>query len=116
MEVTAWNNGAHYSTGAGYGFKVNAKDRDTHFDKLWKSVFVSLSSKEIEVEVNIAKSSFWNDTCRELINQEFGRWLIEKGYAPWPAGAPPKFHLRHASGNHFRLEILWRQRIIEVRI
>jgi hypothetical protein len=104
MEVTAWNNGEHRSTGAGYGIKVNAIDRDRYFQRSWKTVFVSLPGNEREIEVNISKLSFWGDICRELINREFGRWLLENGYAPWPSGTPPKFHLHHTSGNHFRLE------------
>jgi hypothetical protein len=104
MEVTAWNNGKHHATGAGYGFKVNANDRDKHFERSWKTVLVSLPGVERQVEVNIAKSSFWSDTCRELISREFGRWLLENNYAPWPSGAPPKFQMHHTSGNQFRLE------------
>lgn len=106
MEATAWNNGEHHATGAGYGFKIHAEDRDTYFERSWKTVFVSLPGEELEVEVNISKSSFWNDACRELINQEFGKWLLKKGYAPWQSGAPPKFRLLHQSSNHFRLKIL----------
>jgi hypothetical protein len=105
MEVTAWNNGEHHASGAGYGFKIQAKDRDAYFERSWKTVFVSLPGEEREVEVNIGKSSFWNDTCRELINQKFGQWLLKQGYAPWQSGAPPKISLLHASGNHFRLEM-----------
>lgn len=104
MEVTAWNNGSHHSTGAGYGFKVLADDRDKYFQRSWRTVFVSLPRVEGTVEVNVAKPSFWGSSCRELINREFGRWLIENGYAPWRSGAPPKFQLRHTEGNHFRLE------------
>jgi hypothetical protein len=104
MEVTAWNNGEHHASGAGYGIRVNAIERDKYFQRSWKIVFVSLPGKEQEVEVNIAKSSFWSDTCRELINREFGRWFIENGYTPWPRRGPPKFNLLHESGNHFRLE------------
>lgn len=104
MEVTAWNNGKHLVTGAGYGFKVNAKDRDQHFERSWKTVLVSLPGEERDVDVNIEKSSFWSETCHELINREFGRWLLENGYAPWSSGEPPKFRLLHEHGNHFRLE------------
>lgn len=104
MEVTAWNNGRHNSTGGGYGFKLKAKDRDASFRRSWTTVFVSLPGSEPEVEVNVAKLSFWSATCRELISREFGRWLIDNGYAPWSSGAPPKFRLRPKGGNHFGLE------------
>ena len=104
MEVTAWNNGQHYPTGAGYGFKVGAADRDKCFQRSWSTVFVSLPDAKEEVQVNIAKPSFWSATCRELISREFGRWLIQSGYAPWPSGAPPKFRLTPKNGNHFRLQ------------
>jgi hypothetical protein len=104
MEVTAWNNGSHHSTGAGYGFKLDAGDRDRYFRRSWKTVFVSLLGVEGAVEVNVAKPSFWGASCRELISREFGRWLIDNGFAPWPLGTPPKFQLRPTSGNHFKLD------------
>ncbi len=104
MEVTAWNNGQHHFTGAGYGFKLNAKDRDANFQRSWTTVLVSLPGSQREVEVNIAKASFWSTTCRELISREFGRWLIDNGHAQWPSGAPPKFRLHPRGGNHFELE------------
>ena len=104
MDVTAWNNGQHHQTGAGYGFKVNTSDRDANFQTSWKTILVSLPGSQMEVEVNIEKPSFWSTSCRELISAEFGRWLIENGYAPWPSGAAPKFHLLSKGGNHFGLE------------
>jgi len=103
MIVTAWNNGKHHSTGAGYGFKIAIQDRDAHFDQAWDSVVVTLPNG-IEVEANINKSEFWSNTCRELINQQFGQWLIERGLAPWEEGRPPKFELTHSAGNRFNLD------------
>jgi hypothetical protein len=103
MQVTAWSNGQHHRTGAGYGFKLRAEDRDCYFDKSWSTVFVSLPGVPKEVEVNVAKSSFWGGSCRELISLDFGRWLRERGYAPWASGAPPKFDLAPVRGNHFKL-------------
>ena len=103
MQVTAWNNGQHHRTGAGYGFKLRAEDRDTHFKKSWSTVFVSLPGGSDEVPVNIAKSSFWGGTCRELISREFGHWLIHHGYAPWSTSTPPKFELEPVRDNHFKL-------------
>lgn len=104
MIVTAWNNGQYHSTGAGYGLKIAIEDRDTHFSKAWKSVIIKLPNG-IEVEANINKSSFWSNTCRELINKEFGKWFIERGFAPWKSGRPPKFKLTHSRENRFNLDI-----------
>jgi len=53
MDVTAWNNGRHHATGAGYGFKISVEDRDANFKKSWKAVFVSLPGSSREVEVSI---------------------------------------------------------------
>jgi hypothetical protein len=104
MNVTAWNNGQHHASGAGYGVKVAAQDRDVYFNNSWTSVFISLPGVSGEVEVNINKRSFWGATCGELISHEFGSWLRTNGYAPWPSGAPPKFKLVATVGNHFKLE------------
>lgn len=102
MKVTAWNNGRHHSTGAGYGFKIGIEDRDANFDRSWSSVIVELPNGET-VESNINKESFWGDTCRELINKQFGAWLITEGLAPWVRGSPPVLELMHISNNRFRL-------------
>ena len=102
MKVTAWNNGSHHSNGAGYGFKVRTEDRDKHFDRTWENVEVELPNGDV-VEAKIEKDSFWNTKCRELINKEFGKWLIHKSFAPWENGKPPNFELVHVANNRFRL-------------
>ena len=102
MIVTAWNNGKHHKTGAGYGFKLNAVDRDREIDKKWKFIVVQLPNGKL-VEANIDKPSFWSETCREIINKEFGEWLISNGLAPWPKGSPPQFQLTLLSANQFKL-------------
>ena len=103
MIVTAWNNGKHHPTGAGYGLKIAIQDRDAHFSKDWSSVVVTLPNG-VKVESNINKSSFWGKSCRELINQQFGQWFMEQGLAPWEKGRPPKFELAHDTENVFTLK------------
>lgn len=103
MIVTAWNNGKHHSSGAGYGFKISIKDRDQQFNSHWTSVLITLPNG-VEIDANINKDSFWSPKCHELINQQFGQWFIEQGFASWPKGRPPKFVLSHQSENKFRLE------------
>ena len=103
MIVTAWNNGEHHPTGAGYGFKIAIQDRDAHFNQNWTTVVVLLPSG-VEVEANINKSTFWGNPCRELINKQFGMWLLERGLAPWKKGHPPRFELSYISANRFRLD------------
>lgn len=99
MKVTAWNNGNHLKSGAGYGLKVSTSDRDTYFDPGNKSVTIRLPNGN-EIAANTAKASFWNGTCRELIHKEIGQWLIEDGYAPWPKGRPPKFELSRVGARY----------------
>jgi hypothetical protein len=98
--ATAWNNGKHHTTGAGYGLKISVADRDTFMRRAWGSVDLHLSGAAEPIRVNIAKDSFWSDTCRELISQHIGHWLIAQGLAPWPDGKPPRFRLvpRHPRG------------------
>ena len=84
MIVTAWNNGKQSATGAGYGLKIDAATRDQYFRREWKSVMVFLEDQEKPVKINVGKKSFWNKTCRELINAEVGRWFIKNKLAPWP--------------------------------
>lgn len=102
MVVVGWNSGRHEKTGAGYGVKINRQDRDSFFRKEWKSVVVLLPDGK-QVEINIDKPSFWNDTCRELISKEIGSWLRSEGLAPWPKGKPPRFELKEAGEAKFVL-------------
>ncbi len=104
MDGTAWNNGKHRSSGAGYGIKVSVVDRDRNFKKGWQSVIVHLPSGT-QVEVNTDKDSFWNESCRELLSKEIGQWLIENRLAPWPYRLPPKFSLEPKSERHFLLSV-----------
>ena len=103
MIVTAWNNGKHYESGAGYGLKIGSEDRDKYFARNWVSVFVQIESTNKEVGVNINKKSFWGKICRELISKEIGVWLKQTKLAPWPKRNPPELILVPAQDNHFRL-------------
>lgn len=104
MIVTAWNNGQHHATGAGYGLKIDVRDRDQYFRREWRSVILKLEGEDGTIEVNIAKPSFWNATCRELISAAIGCWLLKNRLAPWPKNRPPKLILEPmAEPGHFRL-------------
>ena len=102
MKVTAWNNGQHSKTGAGYGVKLSAEDRDREFCRSWSTVTVALEG-EGSIQVNVEKKSFWNESCRELIHADIGKWLRAYGLAPWPKGKPPKLHLLPCGEAKFRL-------------
>jgi hypothetical protein len=102
MQVTAWNNGKHHRTGAGYGLKLASSDRDRYFRKSWKHVSVSLPNGVV-VSLNTDKDSFWNETCRELIGKEIGAWLIAEGLAPWRTGQPPRLELKRTGDAKFAL-------------
>ena len=99
--VIAWNNGSHHQSGAGYGLKMSATDRDAHLKREWGSVDLYFGGQSRPVQVNVDKDSLWNDTCRELISQEIGSWLIGNGMAPWPKGKPPKLRLLPRSQRAF---------------
>ena len=103
MIVTAWNNGAHHMSGAGYGLKVDALDRDRYFSRSWQTIILELPGHTDLVEVNVAKASFWSNTCRELISRDIGKWLLDHEYAPWERGQPPKFQLKKVGERRFKL-------------
>ena len=106
MIVTAWNNGKHFKSGAGYGLKLSIEDRDAFFDKSWKTVILKLPNKSETIEINIAKPSFWNKICRELISQDIGLWLQSEGWAPWTKGKPPKFELVSKGERSFEVKYI----------
>jgi hypothetical protein len=89
--VTAWKGGTDKRDG--YGLKISIEDRNCFFKKTWQEVVLTLPNGKCAI-ANVNKSSFWNDTCRELISKEIGLWLLGEKLAPWPKGHPPKFILR----------------------
>ena len=101
---TAWNNGSYRMSGAGYGIKLNPRDRDRYFEK--PNAFLKLEGKTGDIEVNTDKPSFWNDTCRELISKDIGLWLRSNGRAPWIKGQPPKLQLEPVGERTFKVTIL----------
>jgi hypothetical protein len=101
MIVTAWNNGKHHKSGAGYGLKLTINDREKYFHREWYYVIIRFGDSNQETKVNIKKLSFWGDACRELINIDIGKWFLKQGMAPWPKGLPPKLRLEPISGNMF---------------
>jgi hypothetical protein len=103
MIVSAWNNGKHRSSGAGYGVKIREEDRERYFKKDWKTVFIGFENGSDEAEINIDKFSFWSKTCGELISKKIGKWLIMNRLAPWDKGKPPKLNLVSIQENHFQL-------------
>ena len=106
MIVTAWNNGQHHSTGAGYGLKVDANDRDRYFSRKWKSVILELAGESKGIVVNTNKPSFWGPICRELISRGIGIWLIKNRKAPWTKGKPPKIRMEPIEGNRFKVNFM----------
>jgi hypothetical protein len=104
MIVTGWNNGDHQKSGAGYGIKLNADDRDRFFKRNWETIILEMQGKPDSIKVNVAKPSFWGATCKELINVEIGHWLIHNRLAPWKKGYPPKLALMPIKSNRFLLK------------
>lgn len=103
IQATAWNNGSHHRTGAGYGLKVSIADRDRHFKREWRRVELVVPGVIGVIKVNIDKASFWDDTCRELISAEFGRWIVGQRLAPWSYRRPPVFELIPISAGRFEM-------------
>ena len=103
MIVTAWNNGAHHVDGAGYGVRLDIRDRDRFFKREWKTAILQIEGNSEDVVLNVDKDSFWNPSCRELISKSIGRWLHQVGLAPWPYRKPPKLILQPLRGNRFIL-------------
>ncbi|MGA7194584.1 MAG: hypothetical protein WBW94_13230 [Anaerolineales bacterium] len=104
MIVIGWNNGDHQKSGAGYSVKLNADDRDRFFKRDWETIILEMEGSSDSIRVNVAKSSFWGTTCRELINVEIGRWLIRNRLSPWKKGHPPRLLLMLIKSNRFLLK------------
>ncbi|UEL46438.1 hypothetical protein [Terrisporobacter hibernicus] len=105
MKGTIWNNGKYYETGAGYGIKIDERDRDKYIKKEWTYLQILLEGEENFIEVNINKRSFWGG-CSEIINKEIGKWLIKNNKGRWGKNNPPKVKLILLEENKFRIEFI----------
>lgn len=105
MIWTAWKNGKHNQMSTSYGFKVRFEDRARYFDRAWQVVSVELPrDHEFHAfETNVAKASFWDPGCGELIDVAIREWLYFHGFAPWPYGSPPKFEAEAIGPRHLRV-------------
>lgn len=103
MIVTAWNNGKHLSSGAGYGLRLSTADRDRYFRPEWRNVAVLLPDWTVPVTVELSPS-FWR-RCSELRHRDIGRWLYANGYVPWPKGKPPSFVLEPVGNRQFQISV-----------
>ncbi len=101
MIATAWNNGSHRSTGAGYGLRLEKADRDAYFSRDRSAVVIRFPNG-VHAEVGVDNNSFWSG-CVELRSEEIGQWFLAAGLAPWPSGKPPKLLLKNVEANHFVL-------------
>lgn len=105
MHATAWHNGGESTGPAGYGIRFDAADRDRHFAKEWDEVVLELEGGT-QATVNLSPS-FWR-VCSELRSAEVGRWLLDRGAAPWQRGNPPTMVVTPIAGNRFSARLLKR--------
>lgn len=99
--VTAWSNGSPSKTGAGYGVKMSASDRDRLVLRSWGAVAIELPDGTA-ARANVDGDSFWRG-CSELHSAGMGRWMLAAGKAPWPKGHPPSFKLTLVEPGRFSL-------------
>lgn len=100
MIVRGWSNGRpNNRTGAGYGIRVTPSDRDKYFRREWQSVSIDLGSARVTARLS---DSFWR-SCSELRSARIGKWMLERGIAPWPKGEPPKLLLELVGDRVYRL-------------
>ena len=101
-----WNNGHRHASGAGYGIKITMQDREQFFNRSWQSVMLHLNDYSIPIEVNVAKASFWNKTCGELIKKDIGIWLIQNDCALGTLGWPFEIKMTVIGVRRFKIEII----------
>ena len=99
MKVSGWYSRPNDETGAGYGIRVRKADRDAYFERRWKRVTVDVGGEATELRLS---ERFWT-TCPELRSKEIGRWMLGRGLAPWPKGAPPRLELTPVGPGRLRL-------------
>ena len=101
-----WNNGSHHPSGAGYGLKIRLEDRERFFNRNWQTVVLNLSGYERPIEVNVAKASYWNRTCGELISRDIGIWLQRNNRDRWLHRQPYDVGFSVIGEREFRVEFI----------
>ncbi len=101
-----WNNSHYHASGAGYGIKISFEDRDRFFNRDWQTVILHLNGYDHPVEVNVAKASFWNRTCGELISRHFGLWLQRNNRERWPRRQPHRVKMTAIRDREFKVELI----------
>jgi len=101
-----WNNGIRHVSGAGYGIKITLQDREQFFNRSWQTVILRLSGNANPIEVNIAKPSFWNRTCGEIIKKDIGIWLIQNNCAVGTIGWPFEVRMTFIGEREFKVELI----------
>lgn len=102
MIVTGWSNGSPSSSGAGYGLRLKRQDRDAFFKRAMRTVLIEIPGQHEPAEVGVDNDSFWR-SCTELRSADIGRWMLKRGFAPWPKGHPPAFELVQKGERRFAL-------------
>jgi hypothetical protein len=101
-----WNNGQHHASGAGFGFKISFEDRERFFNRKWHTVILHIEGFERPIEVNVAKISFWNRTCGELIKKDIGIWLHRNNLSTWVSRQPFRVKMIVVKEREFKVELI----------
>jgi hypothetical protein len=103
MKVVGCNNGSPDNrTGAGYGIRVEPKDRDRYFRKTKSSVVIELENGDL-VKVKLS-DSFWGESA-ELRSPKIGKWMLKVGLAPWSINSPPNLRLEPGVKRKFKFRL-----------
>ncbi len=106
FSARTWNNGARHASGAGYGLKITLADREEFFTRNWQTVILHLQGYAHPIEVNVAKASFWNRTCGELISKHIGIWLQQNDRHQWPNRQPHRVRMTVIGDRTFCVELM----------
>jgi hypothetical protein len=101
-----WNNGHRHASGAGYGIKITMQDREQLFNRSWQSVILHLNGYSRPIEANVAKASFWNRTCGELIKKDIGIWLIGNSCGVGTPSWPYEVRITVIGDREFKVELI----------
>ena len=104
--VKTWNNGHYYASRAGYCLKISFDDRAHFFHRDCRMVILHLNGYERLVVVKVAKASFWNRSCGELISREIGIWLQRNNRNHWPNSQPHEVRFSVVGERAFRVELI----------
>jgi len=88
---SSWSNG-----NTGLGIRIDASFVNTIFNNNFKTIDLYHNGNLVSQQINVS-----NKNCKELINVDIGRWLVQNNFHQWKKQHPHRFTITQRNNNIF---------------